>query len=61
MVVQLPAGNWLAAWRAHATLVRQAGPLFGAILQDMQHLVAGTTVVEVPYFTRVWTARRRVA
>jgi ubiquinone/menaquinone biosynthesis C-methylase UbiE len=52
--------TWVAAWSSHATLMRQAGDRFPAILKGIDDLVrrhtAGT--VRVPYTTRVWIGMR---
>jgi len=51
--------EWIEAWRSHATLQRQAGPLFGEIVERIGLLVEGVegSTVEIPYLTRVWLAR----
>lgn len=46
----------MAAWRSHATLARQAGPAFGAILDAIAALLT-TDTIHVPYTTRGWYAR----
>jgi SAM-dependent methyltransferase len=54
-----PAAEWVEAWRSHATLQRQAGARFDAIVDGIAAIVAaraGTTVA-VPYTTRVWAAQ----
>ena len=54
------ADAWIEAWSSHATLARQAGDRFPAIVAAIAELVAkccGETV-RVPYTTRVWIARR---
>jgi SAM-dependent methyltransferase len=54
-----PARDWVAAWASHATLQRQAGARFGAILEGIADIVAGAggDTLHVPYTTRVWLAR----
>ena len=49
------------AWRSHATLQRQAGDAFAAIVDDIEAMLtaAGATEIVVPYTTRVWIARLR--
>jgi SAM-dependent methyltransferase len=44
------------AWRSHATLHRQAGDKFGAIIDDIQAYLEslGTPTIEIPYTTRAW-------
>lgn len=51
----------IEAWRSHATLQRQAGPMFADIVQhiaDYLHGLGGTAI-EIPYTTRAWIARRK--
>jgi len=54
----LPVGQVVAAWRSHATLQRQAGARFHAILAAIERtlLDLGTPEIRVPYTTRVWMA-----
>jgi SAM-dependent methyltransferase len=51
---------WLQAWNSHATLQRQAGERFGAVVAGIADIVNGQaqTTVCVPYTTRMWMARR---
>jgi ubiquinone/menaquinone biosynthesis C-methylase UbiE len=59
-VHEASAEAWMEAWRSHATLSRQAGERFPAVLAAIRELVAkrcGETV-RVPYTTRVWMATR---
>ena len=51
----------IEAWRSHATLQRQAGDAFTAIVDDIEAMLtaAGGTEIVVPYTTRVWIARLR--
>ncbi|HVV13126.1 class I SAM-dependent methyltransferase [Amycolatopsis sp.] len=55
------AADWVAAWRSHGTLQRQAGPLFPELVDRIEDLVAcsGQDPVEVPYLTVGWLAPRR--
>jgi ubiquinone/menaquinone biosynthesis C-methylase UbiE len=55
----LQVSEWLAAWRSHATLQRQAGERFPRIVEGIAAIVARTcdARVEVPYMTRAWVAR----
>ncbi|MGC5345718.1 class I SAM-dependent methyltransferase [Streptomyces sp. DT24] len=58
---EMPTADWTAAWRSHATLQRQAGPLFDSVVADIEALVrerVGDTV-RVPYVTVGWLAPRR--
>ena len=57
-LVQMPAHDWLEAWRSHATLQRQAGDKLAHILREIAALLAGERIVRVPYHTRLWWARR---
>jgi len=51
----------ISAWRSHATLSRQAGDQFDAVVADIATFLKSlsTTKVRVPYTTRVWAAPRR--
>jgi ubiquinone/menaquinone biosynthesis C-methylase UbiE len=51
----------LEAWRSHATLQRQAGERFLAVVASIREVLEahGTGSIEVPYTTRVWLARAR--
>jgi ubiquinone/menaquinone biosynthesis C-methylase UbiE len=55
-----PVESYIAAWRSHATLRRQAGERFDSIISDIAAFVRSlsTATIRVPYTTRVWTARR---
>lgn len=51
----------VTAWRSHATLERQAGDRFGLIVAEIEEVLTEASrggVVEVPYVTRIWFARR---
>lgn len=52
--------DWVAAWRSHATLQRQAGQRFLEVVQSIEDLLRtkGLDVVEVPYVTLGWMAPR---
>jgi SAM-dependent methyltransferase len=56
-VHRTPAEAFVDGFRAHATLVRQAGARLDAVLADVRALLAGSPVIEVPFTTRVWLAR----
>jgi len=49
------------AWRSHATLQRQAGERFEAVIAAIQRLLDATpgAQITVPYTTRIWMARRK--
>jgi hypothetical protein len=49
----------LDAWRSHGTVARQAGSRFHAIIDAIEHELAGADQFEVPYTTRGWYARFR--
>jgi len=49
---------WLSAWKSHATLARQAGGDFDAIINEIAALVGtGASTLDVPYTTRVYMAQ----
>lgn len=49
------------AWRSHATLERQAGTRFPRVIDEIEGYLSGLArpQIEVPYVTRIWTARLR--
>jgi ubiquinone/menaquinone biosynthesis C-methylase UbiE len=51
----------LEAWRSHATLQRQAGSAFDAVVEAIASVLAeqDKDEIEVPYTTRIWAARLR--
>lgn len=55
----MPLGDFMDAWRSHATLQRQAGAAFLVIVRDIEAALAGRSKIDVPYTTRVWCARLR--
>jgi len=61
-VARVPAGDYLTAWRSHATLYRQAAgdARFEEIMHAISAAVAGHDPLQVPYTTRVWYAQRRL-
>jgi ubiquinone/menaquinone biosynthesis C-methylase UbiE len=48
------------AWRSHATLQRQAGPKFKAVVEKIETLLKGLPQksLRIPYTTRIWAARK---
>ena len=52
----LPKDDFVAAWRSHATLKRQAGSAFPAVIADIEAALASRDTLEVPYVTRLWCA-----
>ncbi|MEE9426092.1 MAG: class I SAM-dependent methyltransferase [Methylococcales bacterium] len=57
VLLQLRVEDQLAAWRSHATLKRQAGQRFGAVIEQIQQRLNGLESITVPYHTRIWYAR----
>lgn len=51
--------DFMVAWQSHATLQRQAGDAFPAILAGIRASLARRSTLSVPYTTRVWCARLR--
>lgn len=49
------------AWRSHATLHRQAGDNFGAIIENIAKYLdsLGQKSITIPYTTRAWIAQRK--
>jgi SAM-dependent methyltransferase len=50
--------GWVRAWSSHATLQRQAGDRFDAIVRGIAELAERRPDAMVPYVTRAWVARR---
>ena len=57
--VEMPANIFFEGWKSHATLERQAGAKFAAVLERIQELLRHYEVVDVPYSTRIWFAPSR--
>ena len=57
---QQPIGDVINAWRSHATLQRQAGERFKAILEHIEAYLLGlaSPTLTTPYITRAWVARK---
>jgi len=55
--MQIP--DVVEAWRSHATLERQAGPKFSAIVARIETLLQSLDQesIEIPYTTRLWCAQ----
>lgn len=55
------AATWVNAWRSHATLARQAGEGFDAVVNSIEKIVGkyGTDKIAVPYTTRMWVAQKK--
>lgn len=47
------------AWRSHATLERQAGSAFGAVIDAIESYLGGlnTATIRIPYTTNIWMAQ----
>ncbi|NWL78580.1 methyltransferase [Pseudomonas taiwanensis] len=66
-VVHLDAGvlhqqtvaECVEAWRSHATLARQAGSGFHAVVQSIEDFLKGlgTDSIDIPYSTNIWVAQ----
>ena len=54
-----PIQDCLDAWRSHATLFRQAGNNFNAIISGIEKLLSQINLNEIiiPYTTRIWMAQ----
>jgi SAM-dependent methyltransferase len=50
--------EFIDGFRAHATLLRQAGDKASAVLRDIDAVLGTAERVAVPFHTRVWWARR---
>lgn len=57
-IVVVPVADYVEAWRSHGTLQRQAGSRFGAVIARIENALPITGDLSVPYFTRIWHARR---
>lgn len=53
-----PAREFVAGFRAHATLVRQARDAMPAVLDALDAIVADQPILAIPFFTRVYATRR---
>jgi ubiquinone/menaquinone biosynthesis C-methylase UbiE len=60
VIHRVRADDIVEAWRSHATLARQAGDRFPAVVDAIADVVAkfGRSEVEVPYTTNIWVARK---
>lgn len=59
IVHRVETAAWCEAWRSHATLARQAGEQFEAVVDGITRLVRTRSGqrMDVPYVTRGWTAQ----
>ena len=56
-MASVPREDFLLAWRSHGTLARQAGEAFEDILKEIEALIPGDALLQVPYTTRLWFAQ----
>lgn len=61
LVHATPARDFVGAFRAHATLVRQAGSAMPDVLDALAAVVAGEDSIAVPFTTRIFATRRNDA
>jgi hypothetical protein len=56
---QVAKMDLIEAWRSHATLQRQAGAKFQAVVSEIEKYLSSLTqpIIEVPYTTRIWMAQ----
>lgn len=61
IVHRMDRAGIVEAWRSHATLQRQAGTRFDAVVDAIDAFLAkqGRASFEIPYTTRLWAAQRR--
>ena len=57
IMISTPRDDWVAAWRSHATLQRQAGERFTAIVDDIDAFLGDRKTLDIPYVTRAWLAQ----
>jgi SAM-dependent methyltransferase len=50
--------EFIDGFRAHATLLRQAGDKAAAVLRDIEAALGAEERIAVPFHTRIWWARR---
>jgi ubiquinone/menaquinone biosynthesis C-methylase UbiE len=55
--VDVATDDYVAAWRSHATLGRQAGDKFASIIDHIQKQVGNAPTLTVPFRTRLWYAQ----
>lgn len=61
LVHRTSPADFIAGFRAHATLQRQAGDRFAEVLAAIAQAVAGGESIGVPFTTRLWYAQRQSA
>lgn len=59
VIHEQPIDDALEAWKSHATLQRQAGTKFDAIIDDISKTLYASNqqIIPVPYTTRLWIAQ----
>jgi len=57
-IFAIPSKDYIDAWRSHATLERQAGSRFSAVIDAIAKVVHPRETLAVPYITRVWYAQK---
>jgi SAM-dependent methyltransferase len=55
---ELPCADFVQGFRAHATLVRQAGTALPRVLDALTAALHGHGTIAVPFVTRIYAARR---
>jgi len=58
--IKTPSSAFFEGWKSHATLERQAGPKFPSVLERIQELLKPHEMIEVPFTTRIWFARKKM-
>lgn len=60
LVFSQPVDKVIEAWRSHATVQRQAGDKFPAVVESISLYLKslGRESIDIPYITRAWIARR---
>jgi ubiquinone/menaquinone biosynthesis C-methylase UbiE len=56
--VSASGADYIEAWRSHATLHRQAGENFSAVIAEIDAAIGEFTNLSIPYVTRIWYAQR---
>jgi len=61
IVHSCPVETVVEAWRSHATLQRQAGDAFPAIIEEIASFLRGlgSSSIDIPYTTHAWVAQRK--
>lgn len=56
---EIATADYVEAWRSHATLQRQAGESFGALVDRIEKVLEGRDAIVVPYTTQMWVAQAK--